>query len=247
LRPFWTERDRSAAACETGPVVLVIAHRGASAAAPENTLDAFLLARRLGADWVELDVRRTADGVVVVHHDAHLPDGRMLGDLGADDLPAALPSLAEALEACEGMGVNIEIKNLPDDPDFDADHMVSAAVAGLVAAYLGTERAVVSSFNVDAIDSLHRVDPSIPIGYITDLWDPTLAVDRAVAHDMQYLFPYDAMVDAALVRRAHGAGLKLHAWTVDDPRRMAELIDVGVDGIITNVPDVARRVIDGRS
>jgi glycerophosphoryl diester phosphodiesterase len=125
--------------------------------------------------------------------------------------------------------------------------MVSAAVAGLVAAYLGTERAVVSSFNVDAIDSLHRVDPSIPIGYVTDLWDPTLAVDRAVAHDMQYLIPYDAMVDAALVRRAHEAGLKLHAWTVDDPRRMAELIDVGVDGIITNVPEVARRVIDGRS
>jgi glycerophosphoryl diester phosphodiesterase len=225
-------------------MVLVIAHRGASAAAPENTIDAFTLARELGADWVELDVRRTADGVVVVHHDAHLPDGRMVGDLGVDDLPDHVPSLAEALESCDGMGVNIEIKNLPDDPDFDSEHLVSAAVAGLVAAYLGPERALVTSFNVDAVDSVHRVDPTIPIGYVTDLWDPGLAVDRAVAHDMQHLHPFDPMVDSALVRRAHAAGLQVHVWTVDDARRMGELIELGVDGIITNMPDVARRVVD---
>ena len=228
-------------------MVLVIAHRGASAAAPENTIEAFELARELGADWVELDVRRTADGVVVVHHDAHLPDGRVLGDLQADDLPEHIPNLAEALEACDGMGVNIEIKNLPDDPDFDADHLVSAAVAGLVAAYLGPERALVTSFNVDAVDSVHRVDPSIPIGYVTELWDPRLAIARAVAHEMHHLHPFDACVDAALVRHAHEAGLSVHVWTVDDPDRMAELIDAGVDGIITNVPDVARRVVDERT
>lgn len=239
-----TERDRGAAACETASVVLVIAHRGASVAAPENTLEAFRLARQLGADWVELDVRRTVDGMVVVHHDAHLPDGRVLGDLSSDELPESVPSLAEALEACDGMGVNIEIKNLPDDPDYDAEHMVSAAVAGLVAAYLGPERALVTSFNVDAVDSVHRVDPTIPIGYVTDLLDPALAVDRAVAHDMQHLHPFDPMVDAALVRRAHDAGLHVHVWTVDEPDRMAELVGIGVDGIITNVPDVARAVVD---
>lgn len=225
-------------------MVLVIAHRGASAAAPENTIEAFNLARELGADWVELDVRRSADGVVVVHHDAHLADGRMVADLGVDELPDHVPNLAEALEACEGMGVNIEIKNLPDDPDFDSEHLVSAAVAGLVAAYLGPERALVTSFNVDAVDSVHQVDPTIPIGYVTDLWDPRLAVDRAVAHDMQHLHPFDPMVDSSLVRRAHEAGLHLHVWTVDDPERMAQLIRLGVDGIITNVPDVARRVVD---
>jgi len=226
-------------------VALVIAHRGASAAAPENTIESFVLARELGADWVELDVRRSADGVVVVHHDAHLPDGQMVGDLDCGDLPDHVPSLAEALEACDGMGVNIEIKNLPDDPDFDSEHTVAAAVAGLVGAYLGPERSLVTSFNVDAVDSVHRVDPTIPIGYVTDLWDPVLAVDRAVAHEMQHLHPYDAMADAALVLRAHDAGLRIHVWTVDDPDRMAELIAMGVDGIITNVPDVARNVVDG--
>lgn len=228
-------------------MVLVIAHRGASAAAPENTIESFILARELGADWIELDVRRTADGVVVAHHDAHLPDGRLLGDLVVDELPDHIPSLAEALEACDGMGVNIEIKSLPDDPDFDADQLVSAAVAGLVVAYLGPERSLVTSFNIHAVDSVHRVDPSIPIGYVTELWDPRQAVDRAVAHEMQHLHPYDAITDAALVRRAHDAGLHVHVWPVDDPRRMVELIELGVDGIITNVPDVARGVVDDRS
>ena len=102
-------------------VTLVVAHRGASAAALENTVEAFCRARDLGADWVELDVRRTADGVAVVHHDAHLPDGRRIGGLHAVDLPSHVPGLAEALEACDGMGVVVEIKNLPDDPDFDHD------------------------------------------------------------------------------------------------------------------------------
>ena len=92
-------------------MTLVVAHRGASAAAAENTLPAFRLARELGADWVELDARRTADGVVVVHHDAHLPDGRILAELTADELPESVPNLAEALEECDGMGVNVEIKN----------------------------------------------------------------------------------------------------------------------------------------
>lgn len=226
-------------------MVLVIAHRGASAAAPENTLEAFRLARDMGADFVELDARRTADGVVVVHHDAHLPDGRVLGDLGSEELPRHVPSMAEALEACEGMGVNIEIKNLPDDPDFDADHLVSAAVAGLVVAYLGPERALVTSFNVDAVDSLHRVDPTIPIGWLSfDLGDPRLAIERAVAHEMRYLHPYDTCADEALIHRAHDAGLDVHVWTVDDADRMRELIEMGVDGIITNEPDKARRIVD---
>ena len=63
---------------------------------------------------------------------------------------------------------------------------------------------------------------------------------------MQHLHPYDAMVDAALVRRAHEAGLHVHVWVVDDPERMSELIEMGVDGLITNVPDVARKVVDDR-
>ncbi len=223
----------------------VMAHRGASAAAAENTLPAFRLARELGADWVELDARLSLDGVVVVHHDAHLSDGRMVSEVASDELPEYVPSLAEALEECEGMGVNIEIKNLPDDPDYDADHAVVDAVAGLVQAYLGPERAIVSSFNMDSVDRLHRADPSIPVAWLFfEMTDPMSVVDRAVAHEMTAIHPYDNLVDSAMVRRAHEAGLLVNVWTVDDPERMAALIEMGVDGICTNAPDVGRSVVD---
>lgn len=224
-------------------MTLVIAHRGASAAAPENTVEAFAAAREMGADWVELDVRRSADGVAVVHHDACLGDGRMIGDLAAAELPGHVPSLAEALEACGPMGVNIEIKNLPEDPDYDGDHLVANAVAGLIAAYLGPERAIVSSFNVDAADAVRAADPAVSTAFLYGFLDPAQAVGRARAHQMAAVHPFDPCVDAGLVRRAHDAGLAVNVWTVNDPDRMADLVAMGVDGIITDVPDVARSVV----
>ena len=227
-----------------GGVAAVIAHRGASQAAPENTVEAFRLALELGADWVELDVRRTTDGVAVVHHDAHLADGRRIGRMQSDELPGYVPSLAEALEACEGMGVHLEIKNLPDDPDYDSKNLVADAVAGLIAAYLGPERAVVSSFNVDAADAVRAVDPAIPTALVCGIVQPAQAVARASAHNMVAVHPFDAMCDAGFVRRAHDAGLAVNVWTINDPERMSELLAMGVDGLITDVPDVARAVID---
>ena len=101
----------------------VIAHRGASRRAPENTLAAFRLARELGADMVELDARHTLDRVVVVHHDAFLADGRAIVAQRAVSLPAHVPTLADALDACAGMHVNVEIKNSPGDPDHDPDDL----------------------------------------------------------------------------------------------------------------------------
>ena len=235
---------RQGSVCKTAAVTLVIAHRGASAVAPENTVEAFEAARRLGADWVELDVRRSADGVAVVHHDAHLSDGRMIGDLAAAELPDYVPSLAEALEACGSMGVNIEIKNLPEDPDFDGENLVADAVAGLIAAYLGPERALVSSFNVDAADAVRAADPAVPTAFLYGFLEPAQAVGRARAHQMAAIHPFDPCVDAGLVRRAHEAGLAVNVWTVNDPDRMADLVAMGVDGIITDTPDVARTVIN---
>ena len=107
----------------------VVAHRGASRAARENTLAAFDLASKLGADGIELDVRRTADGLMAVHHDAALADGRLICDTTAADLPDHVPLLADALDACGDLWVNIEIKNHPDDPDHDSREVLAAAVA----------------------------------------------------------------------------------------------------------------------
>src|SRR5439155_14345872 len=103
-------------------VTLVVAHRGASRVAPENTLEAFEAALALGADGVELDVHRTADGALVVHHDAAVPG---FGVLAAAPLAAiraarpAVPTLEDALDVCRGHLVNVEVKNLVGDADWD--------------------------------------------------------------------------------------------------------------------------------
>ena len=119
------------------------------------------------------------------------------------------------------------------------------AVAGLVQAYLGPERALVSSFNMDSVDRLRRVDPTIPCAWLFfEMTDPGSVVERAVAHEMAAIHPFDHLVDAAMVRRAHEAGLQVNVWTVDEPERMVALIEMDVDGIRTNVPDIARAAVD---
>ena len=152
------------------------AHRGAREAA-QRTPSGVPAAREFGAEWVELDARRTADGVVVVHHDAQLADGRVLAELTVDELLEFIPSLAEALEECHGMGVNIEIKNLPSDPDYDADHLVSEPPLASCRP-VRPERTIVSSFNIDMLDRLYAVDPDP--AYLFAIGDPAMAIARRV-------------------------------------------------------------------
>ncbi len=228
-------------------MVRVIAHRGASAAAPENTVEAFALARELGADWVELDVRRTADGALVVHHDAELVDGRTIVELRRSELPPSVCELHEALAACDGMSINIEIKNWPADPDFDETEAVARAVVALVSELGLRDRVLISCFHYPTIQLVRELDPAIPTAFLHLLidrdWDD-LAADVASAGHVA-LHPWDYLVDDALVAAAKRHGLEVNVWTVDDPERMAQLVAMGVDGLCTNVPDVARTVVDG--
>jgi glycerophosphoryl diester phosphodiesterase len=221
---------------------LVIAHRGASAAFPENTIEAFLGAAAHGADWVELDARRTADRFLVVHHDAHLPDGRPLVDLVAAELPSSVPSLAEALDACAGMGVNIEIKNNPPDPDLDPDQWVAEATVALLADRDGRDEVLISSFNAAAIARVRERAPHVATALLV-VEPPPDVVEVLVAAGHSALHPYDWWVEAELVERCHAVGIAVNVWTVDDPARMQELLDHGVDGLCTNVPHVARGLI----
>jgi glycerophosphoryl diester phosphodiesterase len=232
---------------------LVIGHRGASAARPENTIEAFRHAAELGADWVELDVRRTADGALVIHHDAVLPDGRVIVELAAAELPDTVTSLAGALAACAGMGVNVEIKNVRPDPDFDSDDRVAVAVAELLLAGdlpgdIALADILVTSFNPRTVAVVHEIAPAVPTGQLLfDLSDREVAaaaIARAATDGHVSINPWDPFVDESLMARAGDAGLLVYPWTVDDPDRMRALIDLGVDGIITNVPDVARTIVD---
>ena len=226
---------------------LVVAHRGASHDRVENTVEAFAEARAQGAEWVELDVRLSADDVLMVHHDAHYDDGRLVREVWAADAPDHVPNLAEAFEACEGMGVNVEVKNLPGDPDHDASAMVCEAVAGLAVAYRPPELLLVSSFDITAVDRIRATDPSLPTAWlVAERHGTDLTLDRAAAHGHGALNPWDELVDENLVSASHDRGLAVFVWTVDDPGRMGELAEWGVDGIVTNRPGVARAVIDGR-
>jgi len=236
--------------------VRVIAHRGASVAERENTLDAFRAAVRLNADGVELDVRRTASDVLVVHHDAHLPDGRAIVELRDDELPDWVPTLAEVMDVCREPAldrtfvVNIEIKSAPNDPDYDAEHQVSAAVAGLVLGWgIGEHRGevIVSSFDMEALNRIRDIDPGIPTGYLTfEVLAPDLLVGRVTAAGHRAIHPYVASTSPALLDAAHAAGLEVNVWTVNDPAQIAQLAAMGADAVITDVPDVARQALSGK-
>jgi len=221
---------------------LVIAHRGASASYPENTIEAFRGAAEHGADWVELDARRAADGALVVHHDAHLPDGRAIVGLPATDLPEAVPTLAAALDACAGMGVNIEIKNNRPDPDHDPDEFVAEQTVALLAERGGRDEVLISSFNPATLVRIRERAPHLATALL--VVEPAVdVVEGLVAAGHSALHPYDWFVDEDLVTRCHAAGIAVNVWTVDDPDRMQQLLDHGVDGLCTNVPALARELI----
>lgn len=223
---------------------LVYGHRGSSREAPENTLEAFALARDQGADGVELDVRRCVDGDMALHHDSALPDGRRIVELARADLPETSCTLADALDVCEGMVVNIEIKNVPADPDHDPECALADAVVALLGERGGRDRVIVSSFGLPTVDRVRTLAPDVPTGYLTFL-DPIgpKAIEIAAQGGHQAVHPHVATVDAAYIDLAHEHGLAVNVWTVDDPDHIRRLAAWGVDGIVTNVPAVALDVL----
>jgi glycerophosphoryl diester phosphodiesterase len=238
---------------------MVVAHRGASLARPENTVAAFVEARRLGADGVELDVRLSVDHELIVHHDPQLGDGRAIRELTRADRPDSVPTLAEALDACAGMGVNVEVKHDRGDRDRPVARATAAELVARAEANGGARsasgrdegdwfsRLLVSSFDRQSIDLVRELAPRLATAalgfrvYRVDRW-----VAQVAAAGHAAINPWDRLTDATLVTRAHREGLKVYPWTVDDPDRIRQLADLGVDGIITNVPDVARAVLASR-
>jgi glycerophosphoryl diester phosphodiesterase len=215
-------------------------HRGASAAKRENTIDAFREAVRMGADGVELDVRRSRDHAMVVHHDEALRDGRPIRELTVADLPREVPLLHAALDACDGMLVNIEIKNVEVDGDHDPEEYLAGAVVSLVNERTLHPQVLVSSFSLATIDRVRDLDGDIRTGYLASgRWDQMKALGRAIEGGHDAFHPFDLVVSAELVAAAHDAGIDVNVWTVDDPDRIRWLAELGVDAIITNVPDIA--------
>lgn len=232
----------------------VIAHRGASRAARENTVEAFRRAATLGADAVELDVRRTLDGALLVHHDPEV-DG--LGPLVERPrrewahLAPWIPTLGEALDACGELWSDVEVKNLPHEPDWDPDHHVAARVVDAVVERGAAERTLVSSFNPDTLARVREraaeeggqlATALVTMGFL----DAASGVEAAAEGGHVACAPgVEALRDdaAAVVARARELGVAVVPWTVDDPDEIAALAAAGVAGLITNTPDLARSVL----
>ena len=223
-------------------VTWVIGHRGAPRLEPENTLASFRRAKAVGADMVELDVRRTSDGRLVVHHNPHLPDGRAVAATVAAELPATVPTLDEALSACAGLMVDIEIKNDPDEPGFEPDRRLAADVVDLVRARDDQDRVLVSSFDLETIDRVRTLGDDVTTAWLVEA-PPVEAVEILLAGRHQALHPSWDAVTPELIEAHHQAGLAVSCWTCDDPPAMARLAAWGIDGICTNLPDVAVDVL----
>jgi glycerophosphoryl diester phosphodiesterase len=224
--------------------MLVLGHQGASAAHPGNSLAAFQGALDQGADGVELDVRRTADGTLALRHDADLPDGRPLVDLGRADLPEGITDLGAALDLLRPARlVNVEIKNWPlDAVDFDPGLGLADAVVALLAerGQQADPQLVVSCFHLDTVDRVHALAPALPTGWLVyDATDHAPLIEQTVAHGHVALHPNQGFVTPELVEAAHAAGLAVNTWTCDDPERLRWLESVGVDAVIVNDPAAA--------
>ncbi len=221
----------------------VYAHRGAHQSVGENTVEAFLEARRLGVDGVELDVRRSLDGALVVHHDPEIPGCGPLAAVPVADLPPDVPLLEAALDACDGLSVNVEIKNDPSEPGFDPDDAVADLVARVLADGGWTDRAIVSSFRLETVRAVRNAEPRLGAGLLVPVTgDPRAALELAAVHDLTSLHPFVWAVDAELVAAAQRRGVALHVWTVNEPHDMARLVELGVEALITDRPEEALAV-----
>lgn len=188
-------------------------------------------------------MRRTADGALALSHDDTLPDGRVVAEVDRAHLPPDVPVLDEALDVCRPLAVvNTEIKNWPDDKDFDPSEQLAASVVALLTerGELDDGRNLVSCFHLPTIDRVHELAPGLATAWLLGLVeDPARLVERAAERGHVAIHPHHAFVNEALVQLAHDAGLAVNTWTCDDPERIRWLAGVGTDAVITNVPDVA--------
>ncbi|HUQ40684.1 MAG TPA: glycerophosphodiester phosphodiesterase [Acidimicrobiales bacterium] len=224
----------------------MLGHRGDRAHHPDNSAAAFTAALEAGADGVELDVRATADGRLAVHHDAAIEGLGVIAELSREALPPGILDLVAALDTCAGMGVNIEIKANPTEPDAATAPWLAEQVVELVTTRGLEAWVVVSSFSLATIDRVHELAPAIPTGWLTAHgYDHTKAVGTAADRGHVALHPYFTGVTEELVAAAHEAGLALATWTVDDPDTLRRFAAWGVDAVICDDPAAALAVLRG--
>jgi glycerophosphoryl diester phosphodiesterase len=154
--------------------------------------------------------------------------------------------MAVALDACAGTIVDIEIKNLPGEADFDPTDGVADAVVGLLGARSEPRDAwLISSFRRETIDRCRARDPLIATAWLTIGAVGPDEVAWAVEAGHAAIHPWDPTVDEAMIDRCHRAGLQVNTWTCNDVARAVELASWDIDGICTDIPDVMVAALGG--
>ena len=243
------------------------AHRGGAGLRAENSLDAFGNALDVGVSTLELDVQITLDGAPVLSHDRVLPDGEFIAWRPAEEL--GLPVLDEvfallAERGADDVRVNVETKFDVVHPDEVAprERFVDVVVSAVRRAGL-VDRVSIQSFDWAVLDLVRQIEPGLALNVLTNTpyleigrpgsspWTAGVDIDdfagdvaaAAAGRGYTALSPSHTVVTPALVRAAHDADLTVIPYTVDDAVLMSALIDLGVDGLITNRPDLGREVL----
>ena len=219
---------------------LVIAHRGASGYEYENSRAAFRAAKARGADAIELDIHAASDGVLFVHHDEIVSGVHIARSTAAQvralRLPngESVPTLEDALGVIDpALQVFIEVKSLPREFD---DRLLGAVEHG-------GPRFAVHGFDHRIVRRLGEARPELARGVLLASY-PLRPLEALQDTGATVLWQEQSLIDAELVETLHGAGFRIHAWTVNDPGDMRRLLSLRVDGLCTNVPDVARRALE---
>lgn len=233
----------------------LIGHRGAGGIAPENTRAAIEQAISAGAQWVEIDVQETVDGEVVVIHDSDLM--KMAGvdlkvwDATVDEITAVdigssfdpkfhderVPTLREILDLCKGrIGIIIELKS------YGHGQMLEQRVIDLVEASGSVDEVQCMSLKAGVVAQLKKLRPDWRVGLLL-----SLAVGDVRSIDADFLAVNARFATSRMVQKVHEAHKLLYAWTLNDPVSISRMVGRGVDGVITDYPDMAKNVLVQRA
>ncbi len=231
---------RSAFLRQTERMPEIFAHRGLHSVERENTLEAFEAARKLGVDGVELDVRRTRDGELVVHHDPAIGEDVIAHSTRAD-LANYVPTLQESLDVLKGLKVNVEVKNIrdPREPTYDESGEFARDVLDALEHGPWLASGIISCFDVTTCARLRSFDQNVRVGWLLWADDVSEALTKAHVLGFQAVHPYFARVEPGHVGLARELGIELNVWTVNEVADMKRMASLGVDSIITDDPATA--------
>ncbi|MCX2759313.1 glycerophosphodiester phosphodiesterase family protein [Vibrio sp. Sgm 22] len=232
---------------------MITGHRGAASLAPENTLVSIEQAAKAGADWVEIDAQLSADGIPMVFHDKTVnrcTNGTgNIADLdltalkaldagswfGSEFIGTSIPTLSEALDKCLELGLtlNLEIK-IYDDKAIKS--LVDQVVALIKQKDFPSEKLLISSFKKEALSLCQEMMPEVRRGFICEVWN-NFSLESLQSLDLYSIHIDHRILDEKTAKAIKASGTVLKIWTLNDPQLAAKYFNLGVDNIITDVPN----------